>query len=107
MTDRAEGHSGQKQRKVSNSIGAGIFGDEGQSVCVTRVEVMWRVKRGKDTEVGKGQADLLKECFSEEPDLGWYMVRGLRRVLMESHRSGLFQNNLSSSVWAGWGFTIM
>ena len=41
-----------------------------QSVCVTRVEAMWRVKRGKDREVGKGQADLLIECSSEEPDLG-------------------------------------
>lgn len=57
---------------------------------MTRVEVMWRVKRGKDREVGQGQADLLIECSSEEPDLRWYMVRGLRRVLMESHRSGLF-----------------
>ena len=30
---RAEGHSGQRGRGVSNSIGTGTFGDEGQLVA--------------------------------------------------------------------------
>lgn len=59
---------------------------------------MWRVKRDMARKVGRGQTGL--ECSAEELASIWNMVRGYRRVSVESHRSGLFYDNLLASVFA-------
>lgn len=61
---------------------------------------MWRVKRDMAVKVGKCQAGV--ECPAEELASYLYTVTGYRRV---SFRAVLKQS-LSSSVWAGQGFTI-